>query len=289
MEQASNANAADDTAQDVTTETNLELVSTDSAQTTDTESATDTSAIEEGEASTSQGDESTDTTSQDEELFYDIDGEEVSLNQVREWKKGHMLEADYTRKRQADAEKSRTLDAQIEQVEQVKSVLSERLTEAEAIISELSNPEDLAELRDTDPSEYLKRQEEIKIRKERLANAKQEMAKVEEDQERARIQSEQKALAEALPEWADPKKQEADISMIDEYAKQHNFSADDVKAITNHRLMITVLDAAKYHKLKAKVEQTKSQVDKAPNVIKARTKTETKKALSDSELFYGKK
>lgn len=67
----------------------------------DTEGTTDAGAIEAGETATgeeSSGVEGDEQSQIESDLVYDLDGEEVPVSAIREWKKGYMLQADYTKK-----------------------------------------------------------------------------------------------------------------------------------------------------------------------------------------------
>lgn len=253
----------------------------------DTSSTTETNAIEADETASEQTQVDDGEQVTESELFYEIDGEEVSASTVAEWKKGHMMQADYTKKTQATAELKKSLEGKHQEVEGVKTKLNDVITELEAVIQKESNPEALAELRDTDPSEYLRKKEEIAERQKLADKAKQELADIKAKQEKDRIAEEQGKLLEAMTDWQDPKKQEADLALMDDYVKTAEFTEHDVNALSSHKLMIMALDAAKYHKLKKEVEETGKQVEKAPNVIKAKPKQKTK-ATSLTERFYGK-
>ena len=62
--------------------------------------------VAEAETEESESADVDETTSEDDadELFYDVDGEEVSASVIKSWKTGNMMQSDYTRKTQAHAE-----------------------------------------------------------------------------------------------------------------------------------------------------------------------------------------
>lgn len=262
---------------------------------TDTSSTPELNAIEAGETATgleAKANESGEVSEQqadtESDLYYEIDGEEVSAKTVAEWRKGHMLQADYTKKRQIEAAKAKEVEAKGAELEATKSKLSEIINQLDAVVTKQSNPEELAELRDTDPSEYLRRKEELAEKQKLSEQAKKELAALKEKELKERTASEAKKLLEALPDWQDPIKLKADQALIDDYLATNQFSDNDVNSLVSHKLMIMARDAALYHKLKKGSADVEKQVQKAPNVIKARVKTQ-EKPKSDADLFYGKK
>ena len=55
------------------------------------------------------------STDEDENIqVLELDGEEYELDQVRTWKKGHMMQSDYTKKTTTLAEERRTFEAERE-------------------------------------------------------------------------------------------------------------------------------------------------------------------------------
>ena len=276
----------------ITESTEVTNESTNDTASTETSAAnTEVNAIE--EVKTSEGEQSSSTESAeqsttDSDLYYDIDGEEVSASTVAEWRKGHMLQSDYTKKSQANAEIKKALEAKSAEIDGVKSKLSDYVSELESLITKDSNPEDLAELRDTDPSEYLRRKEEIADKQKIAEKAKKELADIQENQSKDKIANESKLLMEAIPDWQDPVKFKQDQETINEYLDAQGFSDDDVNSLVSHKLMIAVNDAAKYHKLQKDTGEVEKQVQKAPNVVKAKVKQTNKPTQSRAERFYGK-
>ena len=233
-----------------------------------TEGTTETNAIDAGDTATgeqSSGVEENEQSQVENDLVYDLDGEEVSVNTIREWKKGHMLQSDYTKKRQADAEYRKQLEAQHKEVESVKTKLTDIVSQLEAEIKRDMNPEQLADLRDSDPSEYLRVKEEIAAREKLAEQARNELKAINEQNEAKRIAEETEKFLAIVTEWQDPVKREAEIKLMNDYTTSNEFSEDDIGALKSHKLMKMTLDAAKYHKLKKEVEKTGKQVESAHN------------------------
>jgi hypothetical protein len=261
----------------------------------DTTSATNTNAIEAGNTATgaeakveASGVEGKEQSTTQSDLYYEIDGEEVSASTVAEWRKGHMLQSDYTKKSQANAEMRKSLEAKAKEIESVKTKLSDYVAELESVIKKDSNPEELAELRDTDPSEYLRRKEELAEKQKMSEKAKKELADLKDKEFKSRTAEEAKKLLEALPDWQDPVKLKTDQALIDDYLSANQFSDDDVNSLVSHKLMIMARDAALYNKLKKDSGDIEKQVQKAPNVVKAKVR-DIGKTQTREERFYGKK
>lgn len=269
---------------EVTTEVTTEDSTT--ATTEDTTSTTEVSAIEEGESSSSE--ESSESSESESELYYDIGGEEVSASTVNEWKENGLRQSDYTKKSQANADLRKGLEAKQAEVGEVKTKLTDIISNLDSLIEKDSNPEELAELRDTDPSEYLRRTEENKAKKAESEKAKKELAKLKEAEEAEFISEQRNILMDAMPEWADPKKLQVDMDLMSAYVDERGFSDDDVQALKSNKLTLMALDAARYQALQKETAETEKEVQKAPNVIKAKVKQSESKATSRSERFYGK-
>lgn len=278
-------------------ETNNAETSTEATQTntdstevsTDTTSTPEASSIEadktatDGQSSSEEGTESTETES---ELYYDFDGEEVSASTVKEWKDNGLRQADYTKKSQANAEMKKGLEAKSLELDKVKENLSESISKLDAVIKAESNPEELAELRDTDPSEYLRKKEELADKQKLSEQAKKDLSDLKEKEQLELTNSEKEKLLEAMPDWRDAKKLKVDMDLMDVYVTENEFTEKDIQALTSHKLTLMALDASKYRALQKDTTETKKQVDKAPNVVKAKVK-ETKPKSTLKQRFYG--
>ena len=257
---------------------------------TDTEGTTEVSAIEEDKTSTDEESSSVETETQTEEsdLVYDFDGEEVSASTIKEWKEGNLRQSDYTKKSQANAEVKKQLEAKSLEVDGLKTKLSDAVEKLEANISSDYNKEDMDYLRDNDPSEYLRKQEEQKQKQSDVNKAKEGLKVLKEQADNEKLVKEQQLLLDSQPTWIDEAVRKADISLIETYVKDSEMTAESFNALGNHQLMNMALDAARYKALQKDTEVTKKAVQKAPNVIKARVKeVKTKPKSTVSQRFYG--
>jgi hypothetical protein len=257
---------------------------------TDTDSTTEVSAIEEDKTSTDEQSSSVENETQAEEsnLVYDFDGEEVSASTIKEWKEGNLRQSDYTKKSQANAEAKKQLESKSLEVDGLKTKLSDAVEKLEANISTEYNKEDMDYLRDNDPSEYLRKQEEQKAKQSDVNTAKEGLKVLKEQADNEKLVEEQQLLLDSQPTWIDEAVRKADISLIETYVKDSEMTAESFNALGNHQLMNMALDAARYKALQKDTEVTKKAVQKAPNVIKARVKEVKPTPKSTvSQRFYG--
>ena len=213
---------------------------------------------------------------QDEEtdlFYYELDGEEVSSDQLREWKSGGLKQADYTRKTQELAEGKKTLEADLQKLNSDRAKLSEQLATLEAMVSEDSlSDEQIAEMREYEPEQYINHIEKQQKRKEFLKGAKSN-ANPQVD-----TQAEQAKLIANNPQWlSDGKATEAyqdDMTALNSYYTDNGFTQDQVDVInTNSLLAQAVIDAARYKATNTRKAVVEKRVRKAPVSTKPRAQT----------------
>ena len=213
---------------------------------------------------------------QDEEtdlFYYELDGEEVSSDQLREWKSGGLKQADYTRKTQELAESKKTLEADLQKLNSDRTKLSEQLSTLEAMVSEDSlSDEQIAEMREYEPEQYINHIEKQQKRKEFLKGAKSNASPVVD------TQAEQAKLIANNPQWLnDGKATEAyqdDMTALNSYYTDNGFTQDQVDVInTNSLLAQAVIDAARYKATNTRKAVVEKRVRKAPVSTKPRAQT----------------
>ena len=213
---------------------------------------------------------------QDEEtdlFYYELDGEEVSSDQLREWKSDGLKQADYTRKTQELAESKKTLEADLQKLNSDRAKLSEQLSTLEAMVSEDSlSDEQIAEMREYEPEQYINHIEKQQKRKEFLKGAKSN-ANPQVD-----TQAEQAKLIANNPQWLnDGKATEAyqdDMTALNSYYTDNGFTQEQVDAVnTNSLLAQAVIDAARYKATNTRKAVVEKRVRKAPVSTKPRAQT----------------
>lgn len=230
-----------------------EVEDTDNTGAPETE-AEQTEVVEEAEAEEATTEEDQDDQTDveedaeaddaDEELeVIDIDGEEVTLKQIKEWKRGTLREQDYTKKTQALADERKAIEAKLGEL----NTFSESLSAGEEEFKKLALGDleeiDLKALRNDDYPEYLKIKEMISEREGKFEELKKVALKARE----ATIAEEQKAVNELLG-WSDKSKREADVGALQDYAKEAGFTERDSNSITSAKVMSALIELANLKK-----------------------------------------
>lgn len=203
----------------------------------------------------------------EEELYFDIDGEEVSLEQLKEWKNNGLMQSDYTRKTQALADERKALEAMKAKINEMESAYNDKISEIDALIGNEEAAIDWDELAEHDPSEYLRKQREIQAKKSKAKDATQ----LKQQRKQERLTSESQKLLDANPLWSDPEVQKKEYGLAMEGLNAHGFKDEDLLKddLINHQLYIMANKAAKYDELQANKATAKKRVAKAPKTVRA--------------------
>ena len=235
-----------------------------------------TAEIEESEAQTIE--------TQDKEtglLYYDIDDEEVSSDQIKEWKNNGLMQADYTRKTQAHAEDVKAFDVDKQAFTVKQSKLSSQLATLEAMIGEDTlTDEAIAELREYEPEEYIKHIEKQSKRKELLKEAKVSVT----PQSNVNAQEEQTKLINANPQWIKDgnatKAYQDDMTALSNYYTENGFTQDMINEVNTNALFAqTAIDAARFKATNIKKAVVEKRVRKAP--VSTRPRAQATNAMTD--------
>ena len=227
---------------------------------------------ENSEESLSDNEESTDIDSEDEttdidsDLFYDVDGEEVSATQIKAWKSGAMKDADYTRKTQELAEQRKETDKLQSDLSAKQAELDSVLAEAQAIIAESTPDEEtLKDWREYEPEKYIEYKEKKEAREKLLAASKSSKASD------SSYEKEYSAFAQSNADWFEDGKPteraQQDIKVMSEYAEANGFTNDDLTGLKSHHFKM-LLDAAKYNDAKRSNAAVAKKVRKAPAITR---------------------
>lgn len=211
-------------------------------------------------------------------FYYEIDGEEVSSEQLKEWKSDGLKQADYTRKTQEHAKNVESFNEMKQEFEIKESKMAEKLATLEAMISEETlSDADIAEMREYEPEEYIKYTEKLSKRKEFLDKNKVVKSNFDVESERAK-------LWDANPAWLDNGKQtkqfDDDMKSIQAYATEKGYTNDDLSNFRAQDFQ-TLLHASKYQELLNKNTAIEKKVRKAP--VSTRPKANSKRIDGDLE------
>ncbi len=226
--------------------------------------------------------------SSDEELLYEIDGEEVTLGQLREWKAGGLREADYTKKTEEVAKDRNEVQSQFAKVKSDREGLEARMefmTQASEKFEKLilGGPVDEA-LLDDDPSEYMRQKARRDALKETLNSLNDEIVAQQNEINAENAQQLHVALG-----WHDETRKTAEVQQIEQFRKADKdfpMSDDEFSKIRHPLVLKAFVLAQKYQDLQAKtVAKAEKKVAKTPTP----DGSGTPKVKSLAERMYGTK
>lgn len=263
---------------------------------------------EEVEETTNEADEESDDEEETEEVEEEpdqpqaftvkVDGEEVEVT-LDELLKGYSREADYTRKTQALAERSKEID-------QYRTVRDQYLGTIQALEQHLTTnepPKPDPALRQSNPAEYAaqvadRQQWEADQNATKAERQRLEAEKAEEFRQwlAEKTAEEQKKLVEVLPEWADKEKGPALRKSLQTYAVGAGFTEEELGGVVDHRLVVLLDKARRFDALQAKAEPVLKKAKEAPvlkpgarpNASPARGKKKEMQRLQDRARKTGR-
>lgn len=207
----------------------------------------------------------------EDDFYLDLDGEEVSSSQLREWKSGNMMQSDYTRKTTEHARNVEAFEAKEQEfnTKQTQALTNFELLEAMVAEDELT-PEQSQEMREYEPEAYIKHMEKQQKRKEILKSKPTVNAPSFDPQQ------EQQKLVQANPHWLDngkpTKAYEEDSKLLNDYAANNGVTAEKF-ATYDASVIQMMLDAARFKQLNVKNAAVEKKVRKAPVTTKPRQAT----------------
>lgn len=213
-----------------------------------------------------------------------VNGEDLQVSQ-EDLISGYSKGADYTRKTTELAEQRKAFEA--ERTKKFQA-LDQQIENLDAVIKASEEKINWDEIRELDPSEYLRLKEQQSHRRETAEKAKAEKQKLIKQEKDIHIQQESAALFNARPEWKDDAKRTEALTKINDYAKSLGFSDSEIDDITDHKHFLVLHDAALYRDMMAKSKAVKKEIKKAPKTIKPRQGA-SRKSTNDDALARFKK
>lgn len=227
------------------------------------ESEADEADDTEYEASESEEYEEADDTAEEPQRYrVKVDGKEVEVDRD-ELINGYQRDSDYRKKTMELAEKRKTLDAK-------EAELAQKVQELESFIEQQDQNIDWDELRETDPSEYLRMKEVDAKRREAAEKAKKEQADTRQAKMQEMAQQEAQKLVEAMggnKKWGQ-EQQTKDIQAAMSHLQSVGLGEQEAANILDHRFWRIAMDAAKYQKLMQNKGKVNKQVQQAPKSVK---------------------
>lgn len=204
-----------------------------------------------------------------------VNGEDAEVT-LEDLQKGYMMQSDYSRKTQEIAEARKAFQQEAAQAQQERAAkmqeLAERVSQLDQLAQSMQSGVDLEQLRDLDPSEYLRHKENL----EKIQKSADEQRQYMAEQQKAYLeqvrQSEQEKLLAAIPDWLDSDKAKEGAKRVRDVLGEYQFSDQEIGALMDHRLIRAMNDLATYkakvQELESKAAQVKHQVESAAPLSK---------------------
>ena len=252
------------------------------AQLPDEGAAGDEELLDDADASSDetdpeQSEEEGDSEEEDQPQVFTVkvDGKEVEVT-LDELQKGYSRTQDYTRKTQQIAEARKQTEAELQAVRAEREQYAQLLSALQAQVQQAAQPQvDWDRLYQEDPIEWVRQREVMRDNQERAAAIQSEQQRLAQlsQQEQAQhheqmLQQEQQSLVEAIPEWKDSKKAQAEKTMLVQFAQKIGFTPDELKNVVDHRAVVMLRKAALYDQMMSKRGQIKPVTNNGPRPAK---------------------
>lgn len=188
--------------------------------------------------------------------------------------KGYLRQSDYTRKTQEVAKEREAVKAEREKelpaLRERQQKYAEGITQIEEALKAMIPQEpDWDTLRVENPEDFARQHAEWAVIKDRLSAVSAEKQRVEGELAEQRqkdaqeyLRAENRKLAEAIPEWSDPKVASKELDDMAVFAKDSfGFTDADLNTVTDSRLMLLLRAAYQGSKAKAKVPMIKKVIE----------------------------
>ncbi|EGL64185.1 hypothetical protein AGRO_3101 [Agrobacterium sp. ATCC 31749] len=235
--------------------------------------------------------EAPETEETPEEQFFDIDGNQVSLSEIRS---SYMRQADYTKKTQEIAEQRKFYQ---ENQRDVNSLRSEALAGIEALKQQVSiefrqmEYPDFDWLAENDPAEYVRQKAQWEKREyavrqiyEAETALKQKAAAYEEEQRQIAIQESSNRFFEKYPDLKDKNKADEVFSDITGMLLDTGFNEQEIKSIVDFRIIDLLYRVVQAEKAQKAIPQVVEKIEKKP-VISAKENSRKTAADYDRQTY----
>lgn len=216
-----------------------------------------------------EADEETDDSDDDPPTYkVKVDGEEIEVT-LEEALAGYQRQSAFTKRTQQLAEERKALREQEAEVAQTRQEYLNRLNVVKAVLEGTANEPNWEQLKKDDPARYAELRLAWQERKDQIASVEAEIERARAEQqaafERMReevLAAEAEKLEAAIPEWAaDPDTAASEKQKIANFAIQtYGFTNDDLGNVVDHRLVLLLRDAMRFHDLQTKGKKAKEEV-----------------------------
>lgn len=199
-------------------------------------------------------------------------GEEKQLTKA-ELKELAQQGFDYTQKTQQLAEQRRYVEQQeqyVRQQAQFAAQFTDQIAQVKAVEGQLAQWKQVnwTELAQSDPMQYLSLHHQYTEAKEayqtqiqQLSQLQQQAQQTAAQQQAQRLQQEAQAMRQAIPEWKDQARANAEMTELRQFLAQAGFGEQEIASVADHRQVTLARKAMLYDKL---VAQGKQKVATAP-------------------------
>ncbi|MGH0331029.1 hypothetical protein [Sinorhizobium meliloti] len=223
-----------------------------------------------------------------EEQFFEINGEQVPLSEIRA---SYLRQADYTRKTQELAEQRKVYqEAQFDKNQLRMEALQgiEALKQQMAIEFSMLPPEpDWDELLKEDPHSYMLAQREWQRREayakqvwEAEQALKQKADAYEKEQRQIALQESQKRLLEKYPELRDRSTATNALAEMSELLASYNFTQEDVNDLHDDRVISLIYDFQKLLRTQKAIPEVVAKMEQKPVISQKNTSAKTSDAYT---------
>lgn len=230
----------------------------------------DESAEAVDEDATLEADEADEAEEAEEDTDDDIDADEL--------KKGYLRQADYTRKRQAQAEKEKAFEVMKSQFEAQAQQKLDQLEQAVAAFSTPTEQEpNWAELaKELDSKAYDLKRQEWNQKQAKAETARQLRDRIADQRHQETRAREAELLFDRIPEWRDAEIMKAETAEIVEVAGQFGLSEAEVTGIMDHRQVAILRTLAMQNRAAKAVTKKQAKPRKKVSAAAAPVKVDSK-------------
>ena len=227
----------------------------------------------------------------DLDTVIDLDGEQVTLKELRE---GNLRQSDFTQKTQRLAEEAKAIQAERAAIEEERKRYAQSLNQMKQMMeANVEQEPDWDALFEQDPLEYVRLNKHWQDRKE----ARQQLAQEQEalhqrqaaemqQQHLQAIEAGKAELLEKIPEWRDPEVASTESKEISQFLLDRGYTPEAVSNVSVTDILFA-REAMTALKTTSKTEVAKKKVKVKPKVIRAKgtqPKSEGRKATRRKQL-----
>lgn len=245
-------------------------------QTTDEEDSDADDIVEDDDSDQTEDDDS-DTID-----VYEVDGEEYTAEQLKEFKKGYLRQSDYTKKTQEIAEEKK-------QALKLKEDYSERLKRADVSIELAQNllndkfkEVNWKELSREDPGEYLALKEELEESQKQIDKAIAERDKIQQQEQKEIMAEHSKEFSKRFPDLNKDKLSEWEQTIV-----KLGGDVNQANSVTDPFFWSLVDEANKWRLANDKDAIENKRVKKVRKVAKSIKKVKKAEPKRAADILYG--